>query len=318
MNIEKVVPLELDAKKAADYALSVAGEGLGKRAVRAKSLGGGSFGMAFVVTLSDGSEAVVKFLRADGMLEKETHDLALLAEHCGVRMPTVFFSRVRDDVVPVDSYVMDKIDGKTLLMDFPKLLCSKSAKLRFADEVTSALHGIHKCTADKFGDTMDPKYTTWTDCYEPFARGVLKKAEELASSGQLSQDIVEAMRRAWEKFGDIFSEPVGEACLIHGDLNVGNIMVGKGLNVTGFIDPLNSMYADREYDLFQFNNLTGKKFYLCETYAKKYGASKNFEQKLAFYGLWNEVYCFIKAGTLFPFIMNPLVKNMNAVLDRSF
>ena len=94
------------------------------------------------------------------------------------------------------------------------------------------------------------------------------------------------------------------------------LMVGKGLRITGFIDPLNSMYADREYDLFQFNNLTGKRFFLCDTYLKKYGASEKAEQKLAFYALWNEVYCFIKAGTLIPFIMNPLVKNMNAVLGR--
>lgn len=50
--------------------------------------------------------------------------------------------------------------------------------------------------------------------------------------------------------------------------------------------------------------------------SQKYGASEKAEQKLAFYALWNEVYCFVKAGTLIPFIMNPLVKNMNAVLGR--
>lgn len=32
-------------------------------------------------------------------------------------------------------------------------------------------------------------------------------------------------------------------------------------------------------------------------------------QKLAFYGLWNEVYCYIKSGVV-NLIMNPLVKNM--------
>ena len=73
------------------------------------------------------------------------------------------------------------------------------------------------------------------------------------------------MRAAWEKFDVVFSEEVKEACLIHGDLNVGNIMVGKGYNINGFIDPLNSAYADREYDLFQFDNLTGKRFFLRET-----------------------------------------------------
>lgn len=118
------------------------------------------------------------------------------------------------------------------------------------------------------------------------------------------------MRAAWEKFGLIFSEPVRHACLLHGDLNIANIMIGKGYRISGFIDPLNSMYGDREYDLFQFDNLTGKRFYLRETYTKKYGASRYCDAKCAFYGLWNEVYCYIKSGVLVNLIMNPLVKNM--------
>ena len=114
----------------------------------------------------------------------------------------------------------------------------------------------------------------------------------------------------------IFSEKVKTACLIHGDLNVGNIMVGKGYEITRIIDPHNSMYADREYDLFQFDNLTGKRFFLRETYIKKYGASRYCMQKLAFYGLWNEVYCYIRSGVLVGMIMNPLVKNMKKQLEK--
>ena len=86
--------------------------------------------------------------------------------------------------------------------------------------------------------------------------------------------------------------------------------------ITGFIDPLNSAYADREYDLFQFDNLTGKRFFLRETYIEKYGASRYCMQKLAFYGLWNEVFCYIRSGVLIGLIMDPLVKNMNKRLKE--
>lgn len=316
MNVEKVTPKSLESEKAAEYALAVCEEGLGKSGVKTKNLGGGSFGTAVGVTFGNGSEAVVKFLRADGMLEKETHDLQLLSENCGVRMPKVLYFRSADGSIPLDCYVMDKIEGSTLFMSFGKLLYSKSAKLAFADKVTDALHGIHECRCDKFGDTMNPQFSSWLESYEPFMDDVYLAAKQLSEDGQLSPEIVSTMSRARDKFQNIFSQPVYDACLIHGDLNVGNIMVGKGLRITGFIDPLNSMYADREYDLFQFNNLTGKRFFLCDTYLKKYGASEKAEQKLAFYALWNEVYCFVKAGTLIPFIMNPLVKNMNAVLGR--
>lgn len=92
------------------------------------------------------------------------------------------------------------------------------------------------------------------------------------------------MTRARDRFSSIFSQPVSDACLIHGDLNVGNIMVGKGLEITGFIDPLNSMYADREYDLFQFNNLSGKRFFLCDTYLKSTVRAKRRSKSLRFTG----------------------------------
>ena len=136
------------------------------------------------------------------------------------------------------------------------------------------------------------------------------QAEKLFSKGKLPKKVIRTMRAAWEKFDVIFSEEVTEACLIHGDLNIANIMIDRKRKLSGFIDPLNMMYADREYDLFQFDNLSGKRFYLRETYLEKYGASKFCDAKCAFYGLYHEVYCYIKSGMLVGFIMNPLVKNM--------
>ncbi|MDE5653993.1 MAG: phosphotransferase, partial [Clostridia bacterium] len=216
-----------------------------------------------------------------------------------------------DESIPVDCYGMELIEGKNAMMAFGMLLQSKRKREKFADEVTSALHQIHCNKSQKFGDTLSPDCEDWMDYYKPFAKAVLDKAEEMYNANMLSEKIITAMRMAWSKFDIIFSEKVEEACLIHGDLNVANIMVGKNNKVSGFIDPLNSMYADREYDLFQFDNLTGKRFNLRNTYIKKYGASKLCDVKCAFYALWNEVYCLIKTGVLVNFIMNPLIRNMH-------
>lgn len=38
--------------------------------------------------------------------------------------------------------------------------------------------------------------------------------------------------------------------------------------------------------------------------------------KLAFYGLWNEVFCYIRSGVYVGFIMDPLVKNLNKRLKE--
>lgn len=245
------------------------------------------------------------------MLEKETYDLTLLAANSTVKLPRVLFSRKADDEIPVDCYGMELINGGNAVFSLSLLLQSKRKRKQFADEVTTALHNIHCHKSEKFGDTLQPTYSNWLEFYKPFAKQILIKAEEIFLNGKLPKKVIETMRAAWEKFDIIFSEEVAEACLIHGDINIANIMIDKKHKLSGFIDPLNSMYADREYDLFQFDNLTGKRFFLRETYIKKYGASKFCNAKCAFYGLFHEVYSYIKSGMLVNFIMNPLVENMN-------
>ena len=309
MKAEKIEALPFTKKQALQgAALAVRERGGRVRALR--YLGGGSFGRAVAVRCGDGRRLVVKFLRAEGMMEKETHDLALLAANSTVKVPAVFFSRPADAAISVDCYGMEEIEGKSALFAVGMLFLSKRRRMEFAETVTAALHAIHSCQNTKFGDTMHPGCDSWLGYYRPFAAEVLRRAEERFEEGKLDRRIIFAMRAAWEKFDVIFSEEVKTACLIHGDLNVGNIMVGRGYRVSGFIDPLNAAYADREYDLFQLDNLTGKRFFLRETYLKKYGASRYCMQKLAFYGLWNEVFCYLRSGVLVGPIMGPLVKNM--------
>lgn len=315
MVIEKVQAIQLDKATAIGYINIIINQQYNQPATNIKYLGGGSFGSAYLVEISDKS-LVIKFLRAADMLEKETFDLNLLSQASPIKFPKILFTHKKDTIVPIDCYGMDLINGKSAFFDSKNYFKSKKTRKNFADKVTSALHEIHLKTNDKFGDTMSPTYDKWLDFYKPFAKAIFDKAEELFEQKQLPAKVINAMRAAWAKFDSIFSEDVTTASLIHGDLNIANIMVNSKFEITGFIDPLNSMYADKEYDLFQFDNIGGKRFYLRDTYIKKYGASKNCDAKCAFYALWNEVYCFIKAGTLINFIMNPLIKNMYKNLKK--
>lgn len=204
MKVERITPLPLDKKQALKYAAEAAREKLGKTVKKAKHLGGGSFGRAVSITFSDGREIVVKLLRAEGMLEKETHDLTLLAGHCSVKMPKVLFVRKGDSSIPVDLYGMQRADGKNALFSLGLLLKSKRERLNFAEKVTSALHEIHLCTSDKFGDTLNPDCDSWLGYYKPFAEEVLRAAERLYENNNLDEKIITAMRAAWEKFDIIF------------------------------------------------------------------------------------------------------------------
>lgn len=310
MKVERIQAISLDKNVAQQYAATVATQQIGQPVQNVRYLGGGSFGSAYKVAFADDRQIVVKFLRARDMLEKEICDLELLAANCPVQTPRVLFSRKADDEIPVDCYGMDLIEGSNAVFSLGLLLQSKRKRKQFADDVTTALYAVHCRQNEKFGDAQCPAFDRWLDFYKPHAEQILMQAEKLFSKGKLPKKVIRTMRAAWEKFDVIFSEEVTEACLIHGDLNIANIMIDRKRKLSGFIDPLNMMYADREYDLFQFDNLSGKRFYLRETYLEKYGASKFCDAKCAFYGLYHEVYCYIKSGMLVGFIMNPLVKNM--------
>ena len=314
MIVDRIMTVALDKKTAANYAAAAFEEYAKKKAAKVKCLGGGSFGLAFKVAAADGESIVVKFMRADKMMQKEVFDLKLIGENCPLDMPEALFSREKDDKIPVDCYGMTVMRGKPLLTCPGAMLSGRKKRRETGERIVDALHAIHGVKNAKFGDTLNPCFDTWLDYYKPFAEQVLDKAKELEKQGELSAEIVGVMKAAWQKFDIIFEEKVEDACLIHGDLNIMNIL--KSGNKLSFIDPLNSMYADREYDLFQFYNLWGDRFFLGETYREKYGESKRCDDKLAFYGLWNEVFCVIKAGVLVPFIMKPLVKNMKKRLEN--
>ena len=311
MLIDRLIPFPLDKAAGKEYAKRVFKDFYGESAVRAEYLGGGSFGKAYSVK-GKGGEVVVKFMLCDGMLEKETADLSLIGEKLEVKCPKVLYVRKKDEHIPYDCYVMEKIDGKPLIFSVKHFFASRKKRFELGEKIVEGLRSLHENTADKFGESENPNCDKWTDYYRPFAEKVLSKAEMYAEKGELDGHIVSVMKKFMEKFDVVFAEEPDKPRLIHGDLNVCNIMVKDG--EIAFIDPLNSLYADVEYDLFQFYNLTGKRFFLGKIYRQKYGESAFCEAKLAFYGLWNEVFCFIKSGIVVPFIMNPLVKNAEKVL----
>lgn len=169
MKVERIEAISLDKKTAKRYAEQIAGQETGQRIKKIAYLGGGSFGRAYGIECADGRKIVIKFLRAEDMLEKETFDLKLLAAHCPVKIPGVLFVRKADDCIPVDCYGMERIDGKNALMSLGMLLRSKKRRKQFAGEVVDALHRIHCKEHALFGDTLAPDCTDWLDYYRPFA-----------------------------------------------------------------------------------------------------------------------------------------------------
>lgn len=272
-------------------------EKLNKRAADFKFIGGGSYGRVYKVTLSDGDVIAIKGYKLQEMQNEEALQLSFLSKNTSVKMPEVLFTYEDNDTAIL---AMSFVEGQNVLM--PNFLFkSKSQKQKFADEVISGMLEWHSVTNDKFGSLSNPVYDSWYEYYktekqEPW----LKALNELAENGKFSKKKMNLLFAATELFNKLPQENT-KPVLIHADLNIMNIMADpKTFKLMAFIDPCGSMWADREYDLFQFRNMWGDAYGLYETYKRKCKTSEFTDFRVAYYGTMLEASMRLKVGHIFP------------------
>jgi fructosamine-3-kinase len=282
-----------------------------------KYVGGGSFGYVYKVEIPVSPyNLIVKACRVSGMHLNESYALKTLGNDSLIHIPVVYFTVDATDEIPADFIVEEFVEGTDCFTDFSKLLLSKRKKKAFANNIADCIAHWHSITNDKFGSLESPEYDNWIDFYKPFAEDILTTAIQMNKDGLLNNKTLDTMKIAWEHFDYIFSEPIESASLIHGDLNVMNVMSDKNLNITAIIDPLECKWADKEFDLFQLRNLTGEFFNPYETYKSKYPVSSKCDLKCAFYAVYHEVYCFISSGTHTEFILRMTVRRLNKEMKK--
>ena len=270
---------------------------LGADAIGVRFIGGGSFGRVYRAELADGRAVAVKVSRERGAQETEARELELLGAHTVVTVPRVLFAGEDEGLCLL---CMTFVEGKNVLSP-AFLLKSKARKARFAEAVADGLlrwHGVH---ADRFGDLDAPGYTDWRDCYraekrDPWLFGLGK----LAQAGRFRREDLALLTRAGAVFDGL--PPTGaRPSLIHGDLNIMNIMAdARTLELTAFIDPRGTMWADPEYDLFQLRNMWGDAFGLYETYRRKAGLDAYADFRVAYYGAMHECAMRLSGGIPVP------------------
>lgn len=270
---------------------------LNKKAVKFKFIGGGSYGRVYRVTLSDGEAIAVKGYKLQGMQQDEAFQLSILSENTSVEMPDVLFTYEDENTAIL---AMSFVEGQNVLSP-AFLLKSKEQKQKFADEVISGMLEWHSITNDKFGALTDPLYDNWYEYYkkerqEPW----LTALKKLSDKGKFSKKKMSLLFEATEIFNKLPQEKT-EPVLIHADLNIMNIMADpKTLKLIAFIDPCDSIWADREYDLFQFRNMWGDAYGLYETYKKRCDLSEFTDFRVAYYGAMLEASMRLKGGHVIP------------------
>ncbi|MBE6812120.1 MAG: hypothetical protein E7523_04480 [Ruminococcaceae bacterium] len=288
-----------------------------KNADKFKFIGGGSFGRVYKAVLSNGEIIAVKAYRLQGSQYEEAEQLNLLSKNTSVKMPEVLFTYEDEDTAIL---AMSFVDGQNVLNPM-FLLKNKSQKQKFADDVVSGMLEWHSVTNDKFGSLSNPIYDSWFDFYkaemqQPWIEGLGK----LADKGKFSRKNLNLLKEASEIF-DIVCPKDTTPVLIHGDLNIMNIMADpKTMQLNGFIDPCGTMWADREYDLFQYRNMWGDAYGLYETYKKNVELPQFADFRVAYYGAMNEAHCRLGGGLIMPLweILdnNRLKKEMKKIKEK--
>ena len=181
------------------------------------------------------------------------------------------------------------------------LFKSKSQKQKFADEVVSGMLEWHSVTNDKFGALSNPVYDSWYEYYKnERQKPWLRALGELAEKGKFSKKKMELLCEATELFNKLPQKKTTPV-LIHADLNIMNIMADpKTFKLIAFIDPCGSIWADKEYDLFQLRNMWGDAYGLYETYKRKCETSEYTDFRVAYYGAMLEASMRLKGGHIVP------------------
>ncbi len=268
----------------------------GREIERLKFIGGGSYGKVFRAE-TDGVSIALKVYRVKGSQDAEAEQLRKLRVNTSVLMPEVIFTFEDNDV---SMLAMSFIGGKNVLNP-SFLLKSKALKSAFAKQVIEGMSEWHSVTNDKFGSLSNPIYNTWFEYYTETMRNPwLRGLSDLSDRGKFSKKSIEILLKATYLFDSVYTEPE-RAVLIHGDLNIMNIMADpKSFDLTGFIDPCGACFADREYDLFQLRNMWGDAFGLYEAYKAKHKLSEYADFKVAYYAAMNEASMRLKGGLTFP------------------
>lgn len=267
--------------------------------VRAERLGGGYYADVYRMHTETGvCPDVIKVYKAKGMMAQECASLAVLRAHALFPMPQVLWTHTAGESCPFDVMAMEYLAGEN---GGGVWYFSKRKREQLAEQVVDNLIAWH-CTENPAGfGALDAKEfsPSWQTYYFEKAQSILNMAEEMCRNRQLPRETVQTMRRAIERFDTVFSQPIRQASLIHGDYNMWNVLVNKkSCTVTAVIDPCNCMWADSELDLYQLNNANGKHLGLLTAYAKKRPLSENFGAKCAFYELFTEIEHYYHSGHL--------------------
>lgn len=260
-----------------------------------------------------GTAIIVKIYLKNGFMQQEIRELEELRKYSGVAVPQVYGYHFGDENIN-DMFFMESMPGIPVrYISFD----NETEKKRIADAVVDAHIALHNViNPNGFGDLdCDVCSRSWETLFRNRIDGYYRHLSEVKES-PVSVKARELINEAYYSFDSVFTEPVREARLIHGDFKMKNVLIDpKTFKLTAMLDPMGCCYGDRESDLFPYiNHPADVKFNLLENYASTVCLSDKFPLKNMYYFLWNEVKLYVFMGYCMNDVYERLGENIHNML----
>lgn len=253
--------------------------------------GAGANGNVYKITIDIPPYTVaVKSAKNGFLLVKEKAYTDFILSKTDIPMPRTLFLKINSDEAQKSYMCMEFLDGVNA-NEQRLLFRGRKAKARLRDSVIENLEKLQGVKGEKYGSFDSPEYDNWHDYYRPFSEKVILFAENEVVNGNINPYVADIMRKAFDNYDTVFSEPISAPTLTHGDFWLPNILVNKkSLAVTGVLDPFNVIWADSDYELFAIIAGRGNSYKLYDTFKKIHNISDKCDLKLEYYALFSEMY----------------------------
>lgn len=257
-----------------------------------KELTEGYFNAAYLITLSDEREVILKIAPPEGVLvmssevdimRAEVGCMELLSEYPDIPMPKVLFHDFSHSICPSDYFFMTKLAGKS----FSSIQQAMTEEEKDSVERQTGKYNaaVNEITGNGFGYYNSiVTDSDWFDVFKGFLEKIFLDAEKI--SLDIGMDF-ESISKILLKHKKSFNE-VTTPRLVHWDLWAGNVFVEKD-KITGFIDFERCIWGDELLEV-GFRSHYQKPAFL-EGYGKK-GFTETEKIRI----LWYDFYLFAIAS----------------------
>ncbi len=174
------------------------------------------------------------------MMKSEVYWYKILSEQTRNRVPKVYYEDFSKSVVPVNYFIMEKIEG----IQKNKLKLSAKNKEKADSEIVKMVSELHKISGQKFGYIQGMLFDTWYDAYRNMVKDLIsdcKKAGRRSKRGEKLLDLTNRYKESLE---------TAECCLVNFDCWDPNFICTQQDPEYSFawIDPERNLWGDRMLD----------------------------------------------------------------------